>query len=79
MLDYIGMILRNAIYLDSSAIPAIPNEHGAQSVGQIRHLHVFFGVVNRSESFHNYFRIIFLSGESTVLDRNLRIFNITVA
>ena len=60
-------------------IPAIPKVHGAQVVGQVGHLPLLFSVVDRSESFHNYFRIVFLAGESTIFVRNPRIVNTTIA
>ena len=79
---HISMIVRNAVSLESSAIlaiPAIPKVHGTQVVGQIGHLHVLFGVVDQSKSFHNYFRIVFLTKESTVPTSNPRIINTTIA
>jgi len=79
IVDHISMILRNAVSLDSSAIAAIPKVHVDQVVGQVEHLYILFGVVDRIGSFYNYSRVVFLVRESTVLVSNSKIVNTTIA
>ena len=47
-------------------------------VGEVGNLHVFFVVVNRCESFHDNFSIVFVTRESTVFVSNPRIINTTI-